>query len=89
MTPKERAEKFHTRFYYTLPNNGYTDDGLLSIKNRWIEGCECAIAAVNLMKETLDEGESLFGVDLNLEYWDEVKEELLKRLEKAKNENNK
>lgn len=84
MTPSEQAHILIVRFYYLLPNNGSSRTGLLSTEKRWKEGLDCAILFVKIMLE-----EYSTMVEKNTEriqYWEEVKLELIKRLDESERE---
>lgn len=93
MTPKEKAHKLHMKYYFSLPNNG-GQTGVASIPQRWKEGIQCAIIAVDFIMDFMQMDDELhddthFANSKWARYWVEVKEELNKKLEEAKNENNK
>ena len=67
MTPKEKAFELINKFYYSLPNNGYIDSGLLSCNAKWKEAITCALIAVDEIASA-----HLFDLD-EKEYWEEVK----------------
>lgn len=86
MTPKEKAHKLHMKYYFMLPNNGYLNEGLLSINMRWREGIKCALASVDIIFDFMEMDDELhedvhFANSKWVSYWMEVKEELNKKLE--------
>ena len=76
MTVKEKAHKLISKFYYSLPNNGYISDGLLSCDNRWKEGTDMAIIAVDMIIEALDAHQ--WQNRHEIDSWKEIKQELEK-----------
>jgi hypothetical protein len=88
MTPKEYAYKLHMKYYFMLPNNGYIDQGLLSINMRWKEGIKCALASVDIIFDFMEMDDDLhkdchFANSKWASYFIEVKNELNKRLEES------
>jgi hypothetical protein len=77
MTPKEKSKDLINSFYYSLPNNG-SETGLNSTTERYKEGIQCALIAVDEILqelENVDDGQT----SIPYEYWQEVKNELNKQ----------
>lgn len=75
---KERARELVLSFYYALPNNGSTE-GINSTTRRYQEGIRCALIAVeqiDLIYQKLTPKDDPYYFLLQLEYWQEVKQEL-------------
>jgi len=84
MSPQEKAKQLVDRFYYSLPNNGYINEGINSCESRWKEAVTCAIIAVD---EILEDYEDFpYKIQLGKEFWQEVKDEL--EITKTKINNN-
>jgi hypothetical protein len=50
MTPQEKAKQLVERFYFALPNNG-SETGVCNVHQRWEEGKQCAIIAVEFARQ--------------------------------------
>ena len=68
------AKNLINKFYYQLPNNGYLNEGLLSCDKRYKEAIVCAIVCVD---EILIAIQDLPLDEINWDYWQEVKQELI------------
>jgi hypothetical protein len=80
MTPAEKAKQLVQRFYFSLPNNG-SFTGPCNINDRWDEGKNCALIAVNVMLKNMMFYEEQFDAgkpEHHRSYWEEVKQEIEK-----------
>jgi hypothetical protein len=57
MTPQEKAKQLINKFYYSLPNNGYINEGINSCESRWKEAIVYALMVVDeIMESREDDG---------------------------------
>ena len=83
MSPQEKAKQLVDRFYYSLPNNGYINEGVNSCESRWKEAVTCALIVVDEMFEfmRLDDQQSGTMSNANskwINYFLEVKQIITK-----------
>jgi len=76
MTPLEKARQLLHRFYISLPNNGSLSHGINCCDDRWKEGKQCALMAVDEILIIMNE--EYFTGSEKIDYWIQVKEELEK-----------
>lgn len=80
MTPKEKAKEVVNKFYYSLPNNGFINEGINSCESRWKEAVTCAIIAVDEIIHNNNKingpGDGWMYVEENIDYWQQVKNEI-------------
>lgn len=74
MAHKEKAKQLVEQFYLALPNNG-SFTGINSIHNRWKEGKQCAIIAVNEILNTIEYSSQADELSKTT-YWNTVKQEI-------------
>jgi hypothetical protein len=76
------AVKLINKFYYQLPNNGHINEGLLSCDNRYKEAIVCALICVEqiILNYEFDSIADLNNTRVmdNINYWDKVKDDLIK-----------
>jgi hypothetical protein len=73
MTSKEQAILIINKFYYSLPNNGYSDYGINSCESRYKEAIMCAyFSVVNLLDSVVDQPVT----EEYITYWNNVKMEI-------------
>lgn len=88
MTPKQKANQLVNKFYYSLPNNGYVNEGINSCESRWRESVMCSLMAVNeIMESREDDGafdDTKWGKSeyytphpMYKNYWNLVKQEII------------
>lgn len=70
MNSKDKAKDLINKFYYSLPNNGFINEGINSCESRWKEAVTCALIAVDEMLSNCYE--------VMKPFWQEVKEEIEK-----------
>ena len=70
MNSREKANDLVNRYYYMLPNNGSINEGINSCESRYNEAIQCALIAVNEIKEI----KSVYHDDALYDYWEEVKQ---------------
>jgi hypothetical protein len=75
ITAKEEAHEIIKSFYYQLPNNGFVSAGINSCSSRMQEAEKCAIILVDKILEVLKI--DIFHKDNRIEYYQEVKKEML------------
>jgi hypothetical protein len=51
MKKLSEANKFVSRFFYSLPHNGYQTEGLLSIDRRWQDAKIVADIAIDVLQD--------------------------------------
>lgn len=78
---KQKAKELIDKFYYSLPNNGYINEGVNSCESRWNEAVTCAIIAVDEIINTLNFDIRDLDVRGNIlldliKFWRQVKDEL-------------
>jgi len=71
MTPQEKAKQLVQRFYFSLPNNG-SQTGINSVHDRWAEGKQCALIAVDEIIQAHIHNEGA----RHMKWWQEVKAEI-------------
>ncbi len=73
------ARNLINKFYYQLPNNGYSNHGLLSCDRRYKEAIACAIICIDEMIRIAPLGGGIDNEveDGSKEYYIKVKEELI------------
>jgi len=81
MTPKEKSVDLKNKFYYILPNNGSLKQGLNSCEARHKEAVKCALILVDEIIPLIRAYEDALSASQTsdeLEYWQEVKQEIEK-----------
>jgi hypothetical protein len=72
MTPKEKAKDLISSFYTK------TDEQGLTFNIYWTNAKQCALIAVEEILEIINETMILVDIESDYDYWQEVKEEILK-----------